>query len=91
MNDAAAVWEIHPREVSFSHSRDAWLRFSDELETSNDLMWIVLSATSRLDRETASKTLSPRHSTRGSAGTLAWVRRYLSRLQANGAVSPRWV
>ena len=51
MNDAAAVLEIHPREVSFSRSRDAWMCFSDELETSNDLMWIVLSATSRLVRD----------------------------------------
>lgn len=50
-NDAAAVLEIHPREVSFSRSRDAWMSFSDELETSNDLMWIVLSATSRLCRD----------------------------------------
>ena len=51
MNDAAAVLEIHPREISFSRSRDAWIYFSDELETSNDLMWIVLSATSRLVRD----------------------------------------
>ncbi len=50
-NDAAAVLEIHPREVSFSRSRDAWIYFSDELETSDDLMWIVLSATSRLVRD----------------------------------------
>lgn len=51
MNDAAAVLEIHPREVSFSRSRDAWLSFSDEIATSNDLMWMVLSATSRLVRD----------------------------------------
>jgi hypothetical protein len=51
MNDAAAVLEIHPREVSFSRSRDAWMCFRDELETSNDLMWIILSATSRLVRD----------------------------------------
>lgn len=51
MNDAAAVLEIHPREVSFSRSRDAWINFSDELETSHDLMWIILSATSRLVRD----------------------------------------
>lgn len=51
MNDAAAVFEIHPREVSFSRSRDAWMNFSDELESSNDLMWIILSATSRLVRD----------------------------------------
>ena len=51
MNDAAAVLEIHPREVSFSRSRDAWLSFSDEIEISNDMMWMVLSATSRLVRD----------------------------------------
>ncbi len=51
MNDAAAVLEIHPREISFSRSRDTWIRFSDELKTSVDLIWIVLSATSRLVRD----------------------------------------
>ena len=50
-NDAAAVLEVHPREVSFSHARDAWRSFSDELESSSDLMWIILSATSRLVRD----------------------------------------
>ena len=50
MNDAAAVLEVHTREVSFPRSRDAWLSLSDEIETSRDLMWIVLSATSRLVR-----------------------------------------
>ena len=49
-NDAAAVLEVHPREISFSHSRDAWISFSDELNSSSDLMWIILSATSRLVR-----------------------------------------
>lgn len=52
MSDAAAVLQdIHPREISFSHARDAWRSFSDELETSNDLMWIILSATSRFVRD----------------------------------------
>ncbi len=51
MNDAAAVLEIHPREISFSYARDAWRSFGDELETSNDLMWIILSASSRLVRD----------------------------------------
>ena len=37
--------------MSFSRSRDAWLSFSDEIETSNDLMWMVLSVTSRLVRD----------------------------------------
>ena len=52
MCDAAAVLEqIHPREVSFSRARDAWRNFSDELKTSADMMWIILSATSRLVRD----------------------------------------
>lgn len=50
MADTAAVIEVHPREISFSQARDAWLNFSDELETPNDLMWIILSASSRLVR-----------------------------------------
>jgi hypothetical protein len=51
MSDAAAILQTHPREISFSHARDAWRSFSDELETSNDLMWIILSASSRLVRD----------------------------------------
>jgi hypothetical protein len=51
MADTAAVLELHPREISFSHARDAWKAFSDELETSYDLMWIILSASSRLVRD----------------------------------------
>lgn len=51
MNDAAMVLECHPRELSFSHSRDAWIAFSDELETSHDMMWIILSASSRFVRD----------------------------------------
>jgi hypothetical protein len=51
MSDTAAVLDVHPREISFSHARDAWISFSDELETTNDLMWIILSASSRLVRD----------------------------------------
>lgn len=52
MCDAAAVLEhIHPREISFSRARDAWRNFSDELNNSTDMMWIILSATSRLVRD----------------------------------------
>jgi hypothetical protein len=51
MADTAAVIEVHPREISFSQARDAWRSFSDELETPNDLMWIILSASSRLVRD----------------------------------------
>jgi len=51
MSDAAAITMAHPREISFSRSRDAWISFGDELETANDLMWIILSATSRLVRD----------------------------------------
>lgn len=50
-NDAAAVLEVHPREISFSRSRDAWIAFSDELRTSHDFIWIILSASSRFVRE----------------------------------------
>jgi hypothetical protein len=59
MNDAAAVLELHPREISFSQARDAWRSFGDELETSNDLMWIILSASSRLVRDRPGR-LEPR-------------------------------
>jgi hypothetical protein len=51
MSDAAAVALVHPREISFSRSRDAWIAFSNELATANDLMWIILSATSRFVRD----------------------------------------
>jgi hypothetical protein len=51
MSDAALVAEVHPREISFSRSRDAWRSFSDNLKTSNDLMWIILSTTSRFVRD----------------------------------------
>lgn len=50
-NDAASVLEIHPREISFSRSRDAWIHFSDQRETAFDLMWMILSSTSRLVRD----------------------------------------
>lgn len=51
MNDTAAVLAVHPREISFSYARDAWRSFSDDLKTCNDLMWIILSASSRLVRD----------------------------------------
>lgn len=51
MSDAAAIAMVHPREISFSRSRDAWISFGDELKTANDLMWIILSATSRFVRD----------------------------------------
>ena len=51
MNDAARVIGLHPRELSFSHARDAWLNFSDETETAQDMMWIVLSAASQFVRD----------------------------------------
>ncbi len=51
MNDTAAVLEVHPREISFSHARDTWRSFHDELETTNDLTWMILSAASRLVRD----------------------------------------
>lgn len=55
MSDAAVVSEVHPREISFSRARDAWISYRDELESSKDLMWIVLSASSRLVRDRPSR------------------------------------
>jgi hypothetical protein len=51
MCDTAAVLEVHPREISFSHARDAWRNFGDEMATTRDLMWIILSASCRLVRD----------------------------------------
>ena len=51
MNDSAEAIEVHPREISFSRGRDAWQNFGDELKTPHDLMWIILSTTSRLVRD----------------------------------------
>lgn len=51
MNDAAAVLTLHPREISFSHARDAWISFGDERHSTNDLMWIILSASKRFVRD----------------------------------------
>lgn len=50
MCDTAAVLDVHPREISFSVARDAWLTYRDQLKTTDDLMWIILSAGSRLVR-----------------------------------------
>ncbi len=50
MNDTAAVLELHPREISFSHARDVWLTFHDEHETTTDLTWLILSASRHLVR-----------------------------------------
>lgn len=49
-NDAAQVTTMHPREISFSYARDAWITFSNELETAYDLMWIILHACARFVR-----------------------------------------
>ena len=56
MSDTANVFEVHPREISFSSARDAWLNFSDELETNDDLMWIILLAGSTLVRQRPGRT-----------------------------------
>ena len=50
-SNATAVTLVHPREISFSRSHDAWILYSDELKTANDLMWIILSAASRFVRD----------------------------------------
>jgi putative transposase len=50
MCDSAEVLEVHPREVSFSSARDAWLAFQDERETIVDVAWMIHSAASHLVR-----------------------------------------
>jgi len=50
MCDTAAVLEVHPREISFSSARDAWLAFHDERETINDVAWLIHSAASHFVR-----------------------------------------
>jgi hypothetical protein len=42
MCDTAAVLEVHPREISFSSARDAWLAFHDERETIDDVAWLII-------------------------------------------------
>jgi len=49
-SDTAQVMEVHPREISFSVARDAWISFADELTTGNDLVWIIYSAGGKLVR-----------------------------------------
>ena len=50
MCDTAAVLEVHPREISFSSARDAWLAFHDERETLVDVAWLIHSAGSHFVR-----------------------------------------
>jgi hypothetical protein len=48
--DTAKVFQVHPRQISFSIARDAWMAFADELHTTNDLVWIISSAGCRFVR-----------------------------------------
>jgi hypothetical protein len=50
MCDTAAVQEVHPREISFSSARDAWLAFHDERETTDDIAWMIHSTASHFVR-----------------------------------------
>jgi len=50
MCDTAAVLEVHPREISFSSARDAWLAFQDERDTIVDVAWLIHSTGSHLVR-----------------------------------------
>lgn len=50
MCDTAAVLEVHPRKISFSAARDAWLEFADEHETVDDIAWMIHSTSSHLVR-----------------------------------------
>lgn len=67
-NDAAQVATLHPREISFSQSRDAWISFGNEIETAYDLMWIILSACSRFVRDRPGRqeprAIKKRHATK---------------------------
>jgi hypothetical protein len=51
MNDAAQITLLHPREISFSHARDSWITFGNQRNTAYDLMWLILSVTSRFVRD----------------------------------------
>jgi putative transposase len=53
--DTAAAMEVHPREISFSSARDAWLAFRDEIETVDDTAWMIHSTASRLVRDRAGR------------------------------------
>ena len=50
MCDTAAVLEVHPREISFSSARDAWLAFHDERDTIVDVAWLIHSTGSHFVR-----------------------------------------
>lgn len=50
MCDTASVLDVHPREISFSAARDAWHTYRGEVETTDDLMWTIISAGCRLVR-----------------------------------------
>jgi hypothetical protein len=50
-SDAAQIAELHPRQISFSCARDAWITFGKELETAYDLMWLIVTATGRFVRD----------------------------------------
>lgn len=57
MSDAAAALiAIHPREISFSHARDAWRTFAVQRPTSDDLTWLILSTTTRFVRDRPNRT-----------------------------------
>ena len=48
--DTAKVFNVHPRQVSFSIARDAWRALADELRTTDDLAWIIFSTGCRFVR-----------------------------------------
>lgn len=41
MCDTAEVSDTHPRQLSFSHARDTFVRFGDERKTISDLEWLI--------------------------------------------------
>ena len=56
MCDTAAVQEVHPREISFSSARDAWLAFHDERDTTDDVAWMIHSTGSHFVRNRPAAT-----------------------------------
>ena len=63
MCDTAAVQEVHPREISFSSARDAWLAFHDERETTDDIAWIIHSTASHFVRNRPAQRTSRNQAT----------------------------
>ena len=66
--DTAAVIMVHPREISFSQSRDAWIAFGRDRTTVNDILFLINSASARLIRNRPNRSepraIKQRHHTK---------------------------